>query len=49
MPVKSSPSAGGWTNPVKVTCSNCATKSYVHPGQVRDSGGWECHTCGKRH
>jgi hypothetical protein len=49
MPVKSSPSAGEWANPVEVTCSNCITKSYVHAGKVRDSGGWECHTCGKQH
>jgi hypothetical protein len=49
MPVKSSPKPSGWTNPVEVQCSNCGTKSYVHPGQVKSSGGWECCACGKRY
>jgi len=49
MAVKSSPDPSGLTNPVKVTCPNCTTQSFVHPQQVRRAGGWECYACGRRH
>jgi hypothetical protein len=49
MVVKSSPEGGGSVTPVEVHCTNCQTKSHVHPNDVKRTGGWECHACGQRH
>jgi DNA-directed RNA polymerase subunit RPC12/RpoP len=38
----------GWTNPVKVRCSQCHATLYVNQTEAKRSGGWECPLCGKR-
>jgi hypothetical protein len=49
MGYKASSKAGGWTNPIKVRCSQCSATLFINASAARNAGGWECPHCGRKH
>ncbi len=39
MAFKATTSPTGWVNNIKVKCSKCGARLYVHPDRARASGG----------
>ena len=46
---KATPRPAGMVNNVEVRCSGCGANLYVDPSKAKNTSGWECPHCGKRH